>query len=107
MEKKLIEHVYRNHGLSNKIISDRDSIFISGFWKKLFKTLQVKISPSTEYHPPTDGQAEIVNRKLEEMVRSFVNYDEDNWDDHKVEFEVAYNASVHCTTAHTPFFLNY
>ena len=80
---------------------------MSGLWKTLFKTLQVKISPSTAYHPQTDGQTEIVNRKLEEMIRFFVNYDKDNWDDHLVEFEFAYNASVHSTTAHAPFFLNH
>ena len=105
--QKFIEHVYRNHGLPEKIISDRDSIFMSKFWKALFKSLNVKISPSTAYHPQTDGQTEIVNRKLEEMIRSFVNYDKDDWDKHLIEFEVAYNASVHSTTAYTPFFLNY
>ena len=49
--KKFIELVYRNHGLPNKIISGRDSIFMSGFWKTLYKTLQVKISSSASYHP--------------------------------------------------------
>ena len=32
-----------------------------------------------------------MNKKLEEMIRAFVNYDQDNWTDHLVEFEVAYN----------------
>ena len=54
--KKFIKHIYRNHELSDKIISDRDSIFMSRFWKTLFRTLQVKISPSTAYHPQTDGR---------------------------------------------------
>ena len=75
---KFIEHVYRNHGIPDKIICDRDPIFMSHFWKNLFKTLNVKISPSTAYHPQTDGQTEIVNRKLEEMIRSFVNYNKNN-----------------------------
>ena len=32
-------NVYRNHGLSEKIICDRDRIFMSKFWKSLFKLL--------------------------------------------------------------------
>ena len=105
--RKFIVHVYRNHGLPNKIISDRGSIFMSGFRKTLYKILQVKISPSTAYRPQTHEQTEIVNRNLEEMIQSFVSFDNDNWDDHLVEFEVSYNASVHSTTARTPFFLSY
>ena len=102
-----LSFVYKYHGLPEKIISDRDSVFMSIFWKSLFKTLGVKISPSTAYHPQTDGQTEIVNRKLEEMIRGFVNYDRDNWDMHLTEFEVAYNSSVHGATSFTPFYLNY
>ena len=49
--KKFIAHVYCKNGLSNKILLYLDSIFMSGFWKTLFKALQVKISPSTAYHP--------------------------------------------------------
>ena len=41
------------------------------------------------------------------MIRCFVNYDKDDWDEHLLEFEVAHSASVHSKTAHTPFFLNY
>ena len=105
--QKFIAEIYRHHGLPTKIISDRDSIFLSKFWKTLFSLLGVKIAPSTAYHPQTDGQTEIVNRKIEEMIRAFVNYKKNNWDEHLVEFEVAYNSAVHSTTGYTPFFLNY
>ena len=37
-----------------------------------------------------DGQTEIMNKKLEEMIRAFVNHKQDNWDEHLVEFKVAY-----------------
>ena len=41
------------------------------------------------------------------MIRAFVNNDQDNWTDHLVEFEVAYNSSLNATTSFTPFFLSY
>ena len=101
------DHVYRHHGLPLNIISDRDPIFMSKFWKALFQSLGTKLSPSSAYHPQTDGQTEIMNRKIEEMIRSFVNYDKSNWDEFLVDFEVAYNSSAHATTTFTPFYLNY
>ncbi len=33
------DHIYRNHGLPQTIISDRDRIFMSKFWKTLFELL--------------------------------------------------------------------
>ena len=101
------EHIYRHHGLPQKIISDRDSIFMSKFWTSLFKTLGTRLAPSTAYHPESDGQTEIANRKVEEMIRAFANYRKDNWDEHIVDFEVAYNSAVNSTTLCSPFYLTY
>ena len=41
------------------------------------------------------------------MITAFAKYYKHNWDGNLVDFEVAYNSSVHKTTMHTPFFLNY
>ena len=105
--QKFKEHVYRSHGLPSKIISDRDPIFMSKFWKSLFKSLQTKLAPSSAYHPQTDGQTEISNRKVEEMIRAFANFRKDNWDEHLIDFEVAYNSAINSTTLCSPFFVNY
>ena len=100
-------NVYRHHGLPDVIISDRDSIFMSKFWRELFTILGTNLRPSSAYHPQTDGQTEVVNKKIEEMIRSFINYNQTNWDEHLVEFEVAYNSSVHANTTFPPFYLTY
>ena len=62
---KFKEHVYRNYVLSSKIVPDHDSLFMSKFWKALFKSLGTKLAPSTTYHPQIDGKSEIANRKVE------------------------------------------
>ena len=48
------------HGVPSTIIFDRDSKFMSDFWQALFKALQTKLSPSTAYHPETDGQTNVL-----------------------------------------------
>ncbi|GJT16655.1 retrotransposable element Tf2 [Tanacetum coccineum] len=55
-----LENIYKLHGLPNTIVSDRDKIFLSTFWKELFKLLQVNLHMSTAYHPQTNGQNEVV-----------------------------------------------
>ena len=105
--KLFLELVYRHHGLPLVIICDRDPVFMGLFWKAVFKALGTRITPSSAYHPQTDGQTEILNRKLEEMIRCFVSYDQTDWDKHLIHFEVAYNSAVHSATTFTPFFLTY
>ena len=41
------------------------------------------------------------------MIRAFANYKKDNWDEHLVDFEMAYNPAVNATKLCSSFFVNY
>ena len=60
-----LEHVWRHHGLPEEVISDREPAFVSNFSHELAALLGVKLTPSTSYHPQTDGQTERVNQEIE------------------------------------------
>ena len=47
--------VMRFHGVPKIIVSDRDPLFTSGFWKSLQEVLGSELHLSTAYHPQTDG----------------------------------------------------
>jgi len=102
-----LREVWKLHGLPTEIISDMDAKFSGEFWESLCKMLGVKRRMSTAYHPQTDGQTERTNQVLEDYLRTFVNYDQDDWYQLLPLAENAYNNSA--TNAHkmTPFFANY
>lgn len=101
-----IDNVVRLHGLPTTIISDRDVRFTAQFWKSLWSQLGTRLALSTSFHPETDGQSERANRTVEQYLRSFVNYHQNNWDTLLTSAEISYNNSVQLSTGFTPYFLN-
>lgn len=99
--------VVRHHGIPKSIISDRDSRFTSMFWKALWQQLGTKLQMSTAYHPESDGQTERTNRTIEDMLRAYVDYRQDNWDECLTAAEIAYNNSIQVSTGFSPYYLNY
>jgi len=97
--------VFRLYGMPSVIVSDRDTKFTSLFCKALFKCIGTKLAMSTAFHPETDGQTERNNRTLEQMLRNYVNYRQNDWDQHLAAAEFAYNNSKQASTGMTPFFL--
>jgi hypothetical protein len=99
-----IQEIYRLHGLPSSMVCDRDSKFTSAFWQSLFNILGVRIKTSTAFHPQTDGQTERTNRTLEQILRMYVSYAQDDWDHYLALAEYAYNNSVQASTGITPFY---
>jgi len=60
-----LKHVWCCHGLLEEVISDHGPTFMSNFSHELMALLGVKLTPSTSYHPQTDGQMEHVNQEIE------------------------------------------
>jgi hypothetical protein len=59
--KAFFEGVVRLHGFPCSIVSDRDPMFTSAFWAKLFKLAGGRLHTSSAFHPQFDGQSEVVN----------------------------------------------
>jgi hypothetical protein len=74
-----LDNVVKLHGVPKSLVSDRDKIFTSSFWKHLFTLLRTKLALSTAYHPQSDGQTERVNQCLEMYLRCVVHSTPSKW----------------------------
>lgn len=101
-----VNTIFKLHGLPHVIVSDRDPRFTSHFWRSLFTILGTRLAMSTAFHPETDGQTERANRTLEEMLRAYVSYRQNNWDQYLALAEFAYNNSKQASTGFSPFQLD-
>jgi hypothetical protein len=75
--------------------------------RDLLRLLGIKGNPSTAYHLQTDGQTEQMNQELEQYLKIYVNYQQDDWSEWLSLVEFAYNNQEHLVTKCSPFFANY
>jgi transposase InsO family protein len=72
-------NVLKLYGLPKTIVSDRDPIFISPFWKKLFNLHGITLAYSSAYHPQSNGQTEALNKCLEGYLRCYTGGKPKEW----------------------------
>lgn len=65
--------IYRLHDLPLIIVLDSDSRFIGHFWRSFWKLFKTSLNMSSAYHPQIDGQTEVINRSLGNMLRCLVS----------------------------------
>ena len=90
-----LDSIVRLHGFPHGIVSDRDPIFLSEFWRQLMRSGGTKLHYSTAYHPQSDGQIEVVNRCLEQYLRAFTSDHPHQWLSHLPWAELCYNTTFH------------
>lgn len=77
--KVFMNNIYKLHGLTSVIVSDRDGVFTSTLWQEVFKLSSVQLHMSSSYHPQTDGQTERLNQTMETFLHCFVNACPSKW----------------------------
>lgn len=105
--KMFYRHVWSKHGIPDSITSDRGTQFIAVLWKRLCERLGISRNLSSAFHPQTDGQSENSNQGMEQYLRAYVNYLQDDWVEWLPAAEFAANNHISETTGATPFFATY
>ena len=102
-----LDNVFKLHGAPSEIISDRDPLFIFGFWKEFVRVLGVEQKLTSAYLPQTDGQSEVLNRCLETYLCCMSWEKPKEWSKWLPQAEWWYNTTFHTATQATPYELLY
>eukprot|EP00961_Rhodomonas_salina_P214213 2892746-Rhodomonas_salina.2 len=92
-------------GVPRYVCSDLGPQFISHFWEYLWKRHGSKVVLSA--HPASNSLIERQNKTFLEALKAYLNALQDDWDEHLVPYEFAYNVSVNPSLGDSPFFLNH
>ena len=103
LAKIFMQEIVRLHGVPKSIVSDRDTIFSSKFWRSFQQAMGVELCMSTAYHPQSDGQTEVVNKFLEDLLRMCVLDFGGSWEEHIHLAEFAYNNSFQRSIGMAPY----
>ena len=107
--KLFVERIVHVYGMPHRIIANRDRRWATGFWRTVVALHGAKMALSSSHHPQMDGQTEILNATIEQMLRAYVSHDRNSWSEWLSVLAFAYNSAKHSSTADTPngLLLNY
>ena len=98
-----VSEIVRFHGIPLSVVSDRDPLFTSRFWKELQSALSTRLNFSTSFYPQTDEQSERVIQMLEDMFRGCMLDFLGSWDRYIPLIEFAYNNSFQSIIGMAPY----
>ena len=105
--KFLKQSVFCRHGVPVRVISDQGTAFTSHEMEEATTRWKVKHVFATAEHPQTSGLVERGNRTLTLAISSFINVQQNDWDDHLSSAIYAINTARHSTTEQSPFEMVY
>ena len=92
------------YGLPEIVHSDQGRAFESTILRQTLEAFGTKKTHTTPYHPQGDGMVERFNRSLLQLLRSYVEKEED-WEQYLPLALYAYRTAQHSSTGISPFIL--
>ena len=95
--------IMRLHGVPQSLVSDRDVVFTSTFWRALMRLMSTNLHMTTAFHPQSDGQTEAANRVIVMYLRCFTGDRPRQWVRWLPWAEYVYNTAYQTSLRDTPF----
>jgi len=95
--------IVRLHGVPQSMVSDRNPVFTSTFWRELMRLMGTKLHMTTAFHPQSDGQSEAANRVIIMYLRCLTGDRPRQWLQWLPWAEFVFNTAYQTSLRDTPF----
>lgn len=105
--KVFINEIISRHSAPSKLLSDQGRNFLSDLIKSICNYFKINKVQTAPYNPKCDGLVERFNKTLCQMLSSYSNSNQTNWDLYLPLVLLAYRTSQQSSTLESPFALLY
>ena len=105
--KHLTDYTLR-FGSPRRLLSDQGTQFQSNLVREVCKVMGIQQQRSSSYHPSSNGQVEVCNRTIKNMIAKFINQEtQADWDTWLQSVVFAINCSPNDSSQLSPYFLTF
>jgi hypothetical protein len=101
------DHIFARFGIPRAIISDGGSHFTHASFRALLRRYGVHHRIASPYHPQTNGQAEVSNRQIKQILQKTVRPDRKDWSDKLTDALWAYRTAFKAPLGMSPYRIVY
>ena len=105
--KIFINKIVTRHSAPSELLSDQGANFMSNLIKSVCEYFRINKINTSPYNPKCDGLVERFNKTLCQMLASYCNSNQTNWDLYLPLVLFAYRTSQQTTSKESPFTLLY
>ncbi|MCO5613107.1 hypothetical protein L7F22_067381 [Adiantum nelumboides] len=91
------------HALRTTHLNDEVKCIKSDLMAAIWENIGTRLQFSSSFHPQTDGQSEIANSVVLDLLKSYISDQKTQWERYLPLVEFAYNNTIHSSTGKAPF----
>jgi transposase InsO family protein len=103
----IADEVFYRHGAPRMVITDQGTEFTNRLMGQLMRITGCHHIKTTPANPQSNGLAENQNRTLKDMLASYINDHQTNWDEKIALVAFDYRTTINDATGYTPYYLLY
>ena len=104
-EQRFYNDFILKFGLPRNLLHDQGKEFDNNLFKHLPRFCNIKRIRTSLYHPHINGQTEMMNQTMINMLKTLAERNKANWKDHIHKLLHAYNCTTHSSTGYSPYYL--